>query len=126
MFHTTFSRFACKESVMSITITPVGKTKFLAVTGEIEQTLAIPAHPDDVDYVISVSDGTLLAGSVGDDQRHALRVAIEGAAIVRHSNDGGVMIDWPVEWLTIAPASASILPERQPTYLPLFPQCLAA
>jgi hypothetical protein len=111
---------------MSITIAPVDDTEFLAVTGDIEQSLAIPAHPDDDDYVISLSDGTLLAGSFGDDQRHSLRVAIEGAAIVRHIDGGGVVIDGPVEWLTIAPASASILPVRQPSYLPLFPQCLAA
>ena len=111
---------------MSITITPVGDTEFLAISGDIEQTLAIPAHLDDDDYVISLSDGTLLAGTFGDDQRHAIRVAIEGAAIVRQIEGGGVAIDWSVDWLTIASASASVMPARTPAYLPLFPQCMAA
>ena len=111
---------------MSITITPVGDTAFLAVTGDIEQILAIPTHSDDDNYVISLSDGTLLAGRFSDDQRHVIRVAIEGAAIVRAGDGGGVAIDWPVEWLTIAAARASVRPARQPSYLPLFPQCLAA
>ena len=111
---------------MSIIITPVDDTEFLAVTGDIEQRLAIPAHPDDDDYVISLSDGTLLSGTFGDDQRHVIRVAIEGAAIVRHVEGGGVAIDWPVEWLTIASASASVRPSRQPSDLPLFRQSLAA
>ncbi len=111
---------------MSITITPLGDTEFLAVTGDIKHMLANPAYPNDDDYTISLSDDTLLSGTFGDDQRHAIHFAIEGAAIVRQIKGGGVAIEWPVEWLTIASASASFIPVRQPACLPLFAQWLAA
>jgi hypothetical protein len=109
---------------MSIIITPLGDSGFLKISGDINETLVVPGDAEGGPYVISLSDGTLMKGIRRDDRTHAIRVEVDGAALVRQQG-GAVIVDWAVEWLTIAPANLSITPRREPSYLPLFPHVAA-
>jgi hypothetical protein len=110
---------------MSIIITPLGDSGFLRISGDINATLGVPGGMNGGAYVISLSDGTLMKGIRRDDRTHAIRVEVDGAALVQQ-RDGAVIVDWAVEWLTVAPANLSITPRREASYLPLFPHGAAA
>ena len=110
---------------MSITITPQGDSEFLKISGDINETLAVPGDVAGGAYAISLSDGTLLKGIRRDDRTHAIRVEVDGAALVRQVA-GAVIVDWAVEWMTIAAANQSITPRREPSCLPLFPHVAVA
>lgn len=116
---------------MPITISPIAATAKLSITGDIERVIEIPLDGLDdlarevIRYSVALSDGTMLVGSFLDDETHRLDVAVEGAGIVRGQADGGVRVEWPVEWLTVASDRRSLVRADAPEPLPLFPQLAA-
>lgn len=100
---------------MSITITGQPGQR-IAVAGDITKTY------DEVEerFLLAASDGSLIEGRLqAEEDRFDFRVVVDGAGISRVGR-GELTLDWDVEWVTIAPYDAGVLPERGPTPLPLF------
>jgi hypothetical protein len=113
---------------MAITIAPAQTGPFLYVAGDVRTTLVIPAEaPESTEdgqlvdsYYISLSDGTLIQASYGDDPE--FHVVVEGAARVSIAPSGKELTaDWTIEWINVAPSRSAIgLAHREPARLPLF------
>ena len=102
---------------MSITLTPSPSTGTLVLTGDLACSIAIPSPRT----VIALSEGTLLEICVEDSGLAEIYVNREGAARIPPKN-GGVRVEWPVEWIAVAPAHQTLLIEHQAEPLPLFPE----
>ncbi|MDX3911349.1 MAG: hypothetical protein QHC67_16255 [Sphingobium sp.] len=104
---------------MSVLVQPIPDSVRLRVTGDIETTLTVP-YDDDDRSLLGFSDGTLLLGTYDDSLQCIWEVARDGAGIVRF-NEGGVVLEWHAEWVTVAVYDANVVEPAVPAVLPLFP-----
>lgn len=112
---------------MPITITPLPHGPWLKVEGDVQTTLEIPANPPEMtqdgqlvdSYYISVSDGTLIQASYGEDPE--FDVVVEGAAQVRIAQSGKELsVDWGIEWVNVVSKIGAMgLARKEPMRLPL-------
>lgn len=112
---------------MAITITPLPHGPWLKVEGDVQTMLEIPANPPEstrdgqlVDsYYISLSDGTLIQASYGEDPE--FDVVVEGAGQVRVAQTGKELsVDWGIEWVNVAAKTGAMgVAHKEPIRLPL-------
>lgn len=80
---------------MGVLVQPIPDSVRLRVTGDIETTLTVP-YDDDDQFLLGISDGTLLQGTYDDNLKCAWEVVRDGAGMVRFL-EGGALLEWRVE-----------------------------
>lgn len=84
----------------------------LRVSGDINARVSIPLQSGAASYAVALSDGTMLSGEYQEGKGHALRLGVQGDAIISPAEDNGVFVDWSIEWLTISPSTHSMVRPR--------------
>ncbi|WP_019831187.1 hypothetical protein [Sphingomonas sp. PR090111-T3T-6A] len=96
---------------MSITIRG-GRGGHIRIIGDVETVLIAPYARRGLPFVLAFSDGSLIEGSYdAASDRHDFHTLIEGAGILSvERTEGGpiAVLDWSIEWATIAPMSGMI------------------
>lgn len=79
----------------------------LALSGDLDTIVTLPAGAQDGRFSIAFSDGTLINGTHdGSAQNCAFEVQVEGASMVRVERDTGkdaLVLDWRMEWIMVGP-----------------------
>lgn len=107
---------------MSVMIRGEDRTR-LRVMGDIDAELAVPRGAAGHCW-ISVSDGTLIEAAYDDDEACRFVVSEEGAGITRIQRDGAddvLLLDWRVEWVTVAPVCNVARAMAQGDGMPVLP-----
>lgn len=109
---------------MSISI-EAGEGPTLIVAGDVDAELPLPFHDIEERFLVASSDGTLLVGRYGYDGSWTFARAVEGAGLLRIEREGEeprLVLDWDVEWITIAPFAEGCTRAPTARRLPLFPE----
>lgn len=109
---------------MSISI-EAGEGPTLIVAGDVDAELPLPFHGIEERFLVASSDGTLLVGRYGYDGSWTFTQAVEGAGLLRIEREGEgprLILDWDVEWITIAPFAGGCARAPTAQRLPLFPE----
>ncbi|NWK94648.1 hypothetical protein DM806_02980 [Sphingobium lactosutens] len=104
---------------MSVEIQPIPESVRLRVRGDVETTLVVP-YEDDDRFLVCLSDGTLLQGLYDDGLACRWEIIRDGAGLVK-ARGQSIIIDGPVEWVTVSTYDANMVEPPLPPALPLFP-----
>ncbi|HLZ79044.1 MAG TPA: hypothetical protein VKQ09_06870 [Sphingomonas sp.] len=100
-----------------------GRGGHIRITGDVETVLVAPYARRGLPFILGFSDGSLIEGSYEPETgSYVFRPLVEGAGIltVERSDDSDVpMLDWAIEWATIAPISSTIVADRCPIDVPM-------
>jgi len=86
------------------------------VSGDVETVLTVP-YDEDEQFLMGLSDGTLLMGYYDEGMQCRWEVARDGVGIVRFEGNAA-----RVEWLTVATFDANVVEPGLPPAVPLFPE----
>lgn len=102
---------------MSITVRGEPKGR-LRITGDLEASLPVPFDDAGERFHLSFSDGTLAQGMLDAGAgTYQFRTAVEGAGVSRIARDGPDdvrILDWRVEWATIAASENGLRRDERP------------
>ncbi|GGE73581.1 hypothetical protein [Sphingomonas prati] len=95
---------------MGIDIRPIRSDR-IAVTGDIDVQLRIPDTGIEDRFWIATSDGSRILGTPDRHGRIGFRLVDEGAALV-HITDDRIVMEWRMDWITIAGFYEGAQPRR--------------